>query len=113
MNNEQLVQVQFLYENWWTSLFEASTLFLLNTRCMQADNFYQILSIVTSFVFICGLKFFFIWNLRFSCMHFNKYKYREYINIPEYESMFRQYKTQNLPQMLFNTYFMTRWILYA
>ena len=92
---------------------EASILSLLNIRYMQTDNFYQILSIVISFVFICGLGFFFIWSLRFSCIHYNEYKYRECIDIPEYESMFGQYKTQYLPQMLFNTYFMTRRILYA
>ena len=92
---------------------EASIFSLLNIRYMQVQNFYQVLSIIVSFAFLGGLLLFYVWSIRFAWIHYNDYKYREKIDIPEYESMFSQYKTKHLPQSLFNTYFMTRRILYA
>jgi hypothetical protein len=54
-----------------------------------------------------------VWALKFSITNFEKYKEKDKIDIDEVESMFGQYKTKYFPQAMFNTYFMTRRVLYA
>ena len=76
---------------------EASIVSLLNIRYMQAQNFYQVLSIIVSFAFLGVLLLFYVLSMRFAWIHYNDYKYREKIDIQEYESMFGQYKTKYLP----------------
>ena len=92
---------------------EVTILSMLNLKYPKFTNFWQIFSFLISGIFLTVLTVFFVWTLQFSCKNFLIYQHRRRIDIPEVQSMFGQYKTDNLPQAMFNTYFMTRRLLYA
>ena len=92
---------------------EVSILSLLNLRYAKFDNAWQVLSVLVSSVFLLCFTAFFGWSLFFSCKNFERFKLKTKVDIPEFQSMFGEYKTENLPQALFNTYFMIRRALYA
>ena len=85
---------------------------LLNIAHAEFTNFSKILSFTLSLIFIVILITFFLWSLQHSLKNYPKYKGKKY-DISEYESMFGDYKTENLPQFLFNSFFMLRRMLFA
>jgi cysteine-rich repeat protein len=92
---------------------ETIILSLLNIRFMSNNNFYQVMSTLVSWVAVLAIIIFFVWALKFSWKNFQKYRQKDKIDIDEVESMFGQYRTKYFPQAMFNTYFMTRRVLYA
>ena len=92
---------------------ETSILGMLNIANPMFDNLPQVWSFLTSIVLIDVLLFFLFWGTRFSLKNFKHFRDKERVDIPEYESMFGEYKTKNIPQALFNSFFMLRRLLYA
>ena len=92
---------------------ETSIFALLNIANPMFNNLAQVCSFLTSIVLITVLLFFLFWGTRFSLKNFKNFRDKERVNIPEYESMFGEYKTKNIPQALFNSFFMLRRLLYA
>jgi cysteine-rich repeat protein len=91
---------------------EIFVLSLLNIRHSKLNNIYQITSFGISWIFIALWVSFFIWSIIFSWRNYFEIKGKKFEKA-EFYSMFGEYKMDNMPQMLFNTFFMTRRILYA
>ena len=92
---------------------ETSILCLLNVRYMKNNNGWQIYSTIVSILCILGLTAFFAWSLRYVCENYEDFRRAGRVCAPEVESMFGCYKIENMPQILFNTFFMLRRTLYA
>lgn len=92
---------------------EMSILSLLNIRYAKFRNVYQMLSFTAAVLAVVMLLVFFGGAMNFSCKNYLKYKGKNKVDVPECESMFGSYKTQHMPQALFNNYFMLRRLLYA
>jgi cysteine-rich repeat protein len=92
---------------------ETAVLSFLNLRFMENGNFWQVLSTITSLCAVVFLLIFFGWSILFSCKNFKNFREKERVDVREVESMFGQYKTKNLPQALFNSFFMLRRLLYV
>ena len=92
---------------------EICILCLLNIRYFKIGNRYQFFSLVLSTIFLCAWLWFIVWSMWFGCFKFKDYHKKPRIDLPEYQSMFGEYKTDNLPCVLFNSYFMIRRLLYA
>ena len=92
---------------------ETGILCLLNVRYMKHNNGWQIYSTIASILCILGLTAFFAWSLRYVCENYEDFRRAGRVCAPEVESMFGCYKIENMPQILFNTFFMLRRTLYA
>ena len=92
---------------------EASILTLLNLRYSCFENLWQIISFLLSILSIILLIWYFLWAINIGCKNYKSFRNKEKVDIPEYESLFGEYRTQNMPQFLFNTFFMSRRMLYA
>ena len=92
---------------------ESSILALLNIRYWVFQNIWQILSFILSIFSIFLLIAYLIWVTKEGWRNYIRFRNKVKVDIPEYESLFGEYKTQNMPQFLFNTYFMLRRLLYA
>jgi cysteine-rich repeat protein len=92
---------------------ETSIISILNMRHMKNENGWQILSTIVALTLTIFLVVFFIWASYFSYKNYYKFKGKPKIDLPEFESMYGQYKVKNLPQALFNSFFICRRLLYA
>lgn len=92
---------------------ELCILSMVNIRYYKVGNFYQILSLFTSVIFLLLTLIFLIWSMKLSCSKYEEYKKKYKIDIPEYNSFYGEYKCENIPCVLFNSYFMIRRLLFA
>ena len=87
---------------------EVFVLSLLNIRYIKFESGWQYLStIVASLLLLCLITFF-VWTTKFSCSAF-----AHLYNHQQFYALLGEYKNENLPQVMFNTYFMLRRMLYA
>jgi cysteine-rich repeat protein len=92
---------------------ETAIISILNLRYLKYENGWQVLSTLVAAILVFILLSFFWWSVYFSYKNFYKFRGQPKIAIPEFESMYGQYKIENLPQALFNSFFMFRRLLYV